>query len=151
MVEIILALVGSSAIFGFIQFLIVRRDNRSEKLQEIANSIADLTTHNKKEFESVKHDIDILRVDMNTNDEQLRNKLEENKATTARVRILRASDEISHKMRHSKEWFDQLNDDVDFYESYCKKNPDFRNNKATHAIANINEVYAAALKADDFL
>lgn len=149
--EIVLALIGSSAIFGFIQFLISRRDSRKAMLQDIITKIEDLTKNHSSEFATIRTEIDRVRTDMNANDQSIRDGLEETKAITARVRILRASDEIRHRMKHSKEWFDQLNDDITFYENYCKANPDFRNNKATHAITNINEVYAKALKDDDFL
>lgn len=161
-IHIILAIIGSSGLFAFIQYLITRKDQRSDTLKQIVEAIGAMKEASQEQAEATRtainavseetsNAINALRDDMNVNDKKLRDALEENKAITARVRILRAADEIMHKMKHSKEWFDQLNDDVDFYETYCNKHPDFRNNKATHAIATINEVYAKALKENDFL
>lgn len=137
---IVLSLIGSSALFSFIQFLIIRRDKNNGQFKQVVSRIEDMDKRVKAGFETVNSEVKTLRQDM-----------ERTSATTARVRILRASDEISHKMRHSKEWFDQLNDDINFYQNYCKNNPDFINNKANHAIDNINEVYGKALKDNDFL
>ena len=37
------------------------------------------------------------------------------------------------------------------YENYCDEHPGYKNNKAVHAIANINSAYQKALKDNDFL
>lgn len=137
---IALSLIGSSALFTFIQFLITRRDKNNGQFKQVVSRIEDMNKRVEAGFETMNSEVKTLRQDM-----------ERTSATTARVRILRASDEISHKMRHSKEWFDQLNDDINFYQNYCKNNPDFINNKAKHAVDNINEVYGKALKDNDFL
>lgn len=139
-VTIMLSIVGSSAIFGFIQFLIQRKDSKSDKLDSIS-----------KKIDQVEEKVDKLSSEMKQNDEDLRDSLEANKALTARVRILRGSDEISHNMKHSREWFDQMNEDITFYESYCREHPNFKNNKAVHAIQNVNELYAKVLRDNDFL
>lgn len=69
----------------------------------------------------------------------------------ARQRILRFSDEILFKQRHSKEHFDEILEDIDHYEKYCKEHEDYENNKAELAIATIREVYKQCLKTHDFL
>lgn len=66
---------------------------------------------------------------------------DEDMAYTWRYRILRFDDEIRHKIRHSKEHFDQILEDIDKYEKYCRENPDFPNNKAVFAVRNIRETY----------
>ena len=146
-ISVILAVIGSSGLFAFIQFLINRKDQKDASLQEVIAAIKQFEESNSEKFVQLNQSVDTLRSDLNEMDR----KLVENQAITARVRILRASDEILHRMKHSQEWFDQLNDDITFYERYCKLNPDFRNNKATHAIANIDEVYRKALQDNDFL
>jgi len=151
LVTILLAVLGSSAIFTFFQFLITRKDNKNDKLDKVISKIDTVKVEMSDGFTALNDKIEAVRTEMNINDEETRASLEANKATTARVRILRASDEILHKMRHSKEWFDQLNDDITFYETYCRDHPEFVNNKAKHAIDNINAVYAKALKDNDFL
>jgi hypothetical protein len=69
----------------------------------------------------------------------------------ARRRILRFNDEIINHVKHSREYFDDVLEDVNAYESYCRKNPDFRNGKAALAIENIERVYRECMKEGKFL
>ena len=73
------------------------------------------------------------------------------RARQARQRILRFNDEILFNKRHSKEHFDEILDDIDTYEEYCRTHEDYENNKAVLAIATIREVYRDCLKTHDFL
>ena len=156
--QLLLAFLGSGAFFGFIQFLIQRKDARWTELKNISNSVSDV----KEEITCIKEDIADVKGDLldtrqelessiEAHHEKLGFSLEETKAVNARIRILSASDEIRHHTKHSKEWFDQLNEDITFYEKYCRENPGFKNNRAILAIANINRVYSNALKDNDFL
>ena len=70
---------------------------------------------------------------------------------SARRRILRFNDEIINHVKHSREYFDDVLEDVNAYESYCRKNPDFRNGKAVLAIENIERVYRECMKEGKFL
>lgn len=151
MLQVVLAFIGSGALFTFVQFLINRRDSRNDKFKEVISKIDHVDSKVSDGFDAVDSKMEELREDMTASDLAIRDSLEATKATTARVRILRASDEILHRMKHSKEWFDQLNDDITFYETYCRDHPEFVNNKAKHAIDNINDVYAKALADNDFL
>ena len=69
----------------------------------------------------------------------------------ARRRILRFNDEIINHVKHSREYFDDILEDVNAYESYCRNNPDFRNGKAALAIENIERVYRECMKEGKFL
>ena len=73
------------------------------------------------------------------------------RARQARQRILRFNDEILFNKRHSKEHFDEILDDIDTYEEYCRTHEDYENNKAVLAITTIREVYKDCLKTHDFL
>ena len=98
---------------------------------------------NKEVLEKVNHlsqEVDILK-----KDEELE------RARQARQRILRFNDEILFEKRHSKEHFDEILDDIDTYEEYCRTHEDYENNKAVLAIATIREVYKDCLKTHDFL
>ena len=98
---------------------------------------------NKEVLEKVSHlsqEVDILK-----KDEELE------RARQARQRILRFNDEILFEKRHSKEHFDEILDDIDTYEEYCRTHEDYENNKAVLAIATIREVYKDCLKTHDFL
>ena len=77
--------------------------------------------------------------------------MEENKADSCRYRILRFDDEIRHNQKHTKEHFDQLMDDITFYEDYCSSHPHYKNNKATLAIGNIKCTYLNCSKEHSFL
>lgn len=69
----------------------------------------------------------------------------------ARQRILRFSDEILYAQRHSKEHFDEILEDIDLYEDYCREHEEYENNKAVLAITIIRDVYKTCLKEHDFL
>ena len=81
----------------------------------------------------------------------LNEKMEANEAKTARYRILRFDDEMRHKMRHSKEHFDQIIEDVDTYERYCQDHPRFPNGKAVSATDNVKRTYEKCKDENSFL
>ena len=92
------------------------------------------------------------RVDKLTNDvDQLRAKEELKDARHSRQRILRFNDEILFGQRHSKEHFDEILEDIDTYEKYCREHLDYENHRADLAITSIQEVYKSCLKERDFL
>lgn len=81
----------------------------------------------------------------------LNEKMEANEAKTARYRILRFDDEVRHKIRHSKEHFDQIIEDVDTYERYCQDHPRFPNGKAVSATDNVKRTYEKCKAENSFL
>lgn len=83
--------------------------------------------------------------------DEMRAENNENKAMSYRYRILRFDDEIRHGTKHSKEHFDQIIEDVDEYEEYCSKHPDYENNKAVLAIENIKATYKQCAREHTFL
>lgn len=112
-----LTLVTASALWNFIQFLIVRRDNQKASFNEIKQTL-----------------------------EKLSERIEENQAILARTHILRFDDELLNNIDHSKEYFCQQLQDIDTYEAYCAKHPDFKNSYATCAIQHIRETYQRLLE-----
>ena len=94
----------------------------------------------KEDMKGMKGEIDTLK-----KEEELE------RVRMARQRILRFNDEILFEKRHSKEHFDEVLDDIDTYEEYCRTHEDYENNKAVLAIATIREVYMDCLKTHDFL
>lgn len=72
-------------------------------------------------------------------------------AKRARVHILRFADEVLQGKLHSKEHFDEILEDITFYNRYCARHPEFPNDKATLSIAHIERVYRARLEKNDFL
>ena len=148
---ILLSIVGSSAVFGFIQFMITRKDNKNEKLDKLSKDIGEVKSKLSNDIDEVKSSVKELSDTVDKKLSDLSEEIMRTVADTRRVRILRGSDEIKLKMRHSEEWFDQMNEDITEYEKYCESHPGYKNNKAVHAIANINSVYAKALDENDFL
>ena len=122
-----MSILGGGAGLTFLQFLITRNDEK--KKNTIMSAIND-----------IKKDLDCLKDEMHRN-----------QAYAARIRILQFSDEILHKVKHSKEMFDQVNEDIDMYRKYCDKHPEYKNNKAVMAIGNIEKVYEICLEQHDFL
>lgn len=130
--SIFAALMGGAfgaALVSLFQFLLTRKDKKDEKKDELSAAVT-----------GIKNELDTLR-----------DEIAEDRATDARIRILRFSDEVRHSVRHSKESFDQVNLDIDTYRRYCKDHPNYKNNRAVMAIANIERVYAECLRKQDFL
>ena len=75
----------------------------------------------------------------------------EREALECRIRILRFADEIFHGQKHSKEHYDQMLSDIDWYEQYCVVHPEFKNNKAVMAKQRILDMYQIHIKNNDFL
>ena len=124
---IVLSIFGGGVGLTFLQFLITRHDEKKKNsLMTVVNAI--------------KKDLDCLKDEMHRD-----------QAYAARIRILRFSDEILHKTRHSMEMFNQINEDIDRYRRFCDKNPDFKNNKAVMAIQNIERVYEMCMEQNNFL
>ena len=68
-----------------------------------------------------------------------------------RARILHFNTELLRGIKHTKEDFSEVFYNIDCYEKYCREHPDYKNNRATHAIANIGRVYDERLEKRDFL
>lgn len=81
----------------------------------------------------------------------LRQEMGEDRVVNARVRILQFNDEMLSDQLHSKESFDQVLDDITYYEKYCEEHPDFRNNRTKMAVQNIERCYQKCLVDHDFL
>ena len=93
-----------------------------------------------RELKSVKDDLsDHIRMD------------DERNADEHRARILRFNNELLRDIPHTKEEFIDILADIDFYERYCDEHKDYKNNRASHAIANISRVYDDRLREHDFL
>ena len=77
---------------------------------------------------------------------------DEDRAINARIRILTFNDEIlTRSIRHSKESFDQVMDDINFYENFCEEHEDFQNGRTPAAIDNIKRCYIKCCEDKDFL
>ena len=128
-VTVIVAVVASGGLWGFVQFLINRRDTTAEKIDKTNEKIDKLTDAVKEVSE---------RVDMTS-------------ATNARTRILRFDDELINGIHHSREYFQQTLEEIDIYETYCEKHPRYKNNACLIAIEHIRRVYNKLLDEGGFI
>ena len=76
---------------------------------------------------------------------------DERDADLHRTRILQFNTELLRDIRHTEEDFSEILYNIDCYERYCREHPDYQNNRAVHAIANICRVYDERLAKHDFL
>lgn len=76
---------------------------------------------------------------------------DERAADTHRTRILQFNNELLRDIPHTREEFIEILAEIDYYERFCKAHPDYQNNRATHAVANISRVYDDRLIKHDFL
>ena len=119
---ILVAVFTSGAVFGFIQFLINRKDKKDDKQQKILDKI-----------------------------DKLSDKFEERDARIARENILRFDDELIAGVKHSREYFRViLEDDVDGYEAYCREHTEFKNSFTAEAVAHIRRVYSRLVEQGEF-
>lgn len=77
--------------------------------------------------------------------------LEKDKAENARNRILRYGDEVRRGENHSKEFADQMMDDVKFYLDFCDTHPKFENGKTPLTCELIKKDYLEHMMKNDFL
>ena len=76
---------------------------------------------------------------------------EKTRMRNIRQRILRFCDEILIGKKHTKEHFDEILFDIDCYEKFCLKHPDYKNNRANLAIKTIKDIYEQCIEHQSFL
>ena len=76
---------------------------------------------------------------------------EDESARNRRYRILRFFDEMCENRRHSESHFEDILDDIDAYEKYCDKHPNFKNSRGHVAMQSIKDVYGNLKSNGGFL
>lgn len=113
--------------------VIKRQDNLEKKFDERQDEF-------EKKLDGVHKELD-----------DLRDREERKAADEARNRILRFADELRLHMKHSKEFFENILEDIDSYLCYCRGHDSYPNSKADAAIKFILEVYEQLVKENDFI
>lgn len=67
-----------------------------------------------------------------------------------RADILRFNMELVKHTKHTREDYIEILDIIDKYETYCDAHKEYENNRAVHAVANIERCYDDRLKNNDF-
>lgn len=101
------------------------------------NKIDELKTELKQEIKATNDDVDSVKKALATHISDG----EEEKAKQARQRILRFFDEICAGQEHSESHFEDILDDIDFYETYCSEHPKFKNSRGATAMEQIRDTY----------
>lgn len=130
---------------------------KEEKMKELLEYVEKYHQWHQQSIEirnGFAESIDGLREEMkemNDSMSDLKMTSNEGLALTWRYRILRFDDEIRHEIRHTKEHFNQILDDITKYNRYCNNHKDFPNDKAVFAIENIKRVYQQCTEEGTFL
>lgn len=127
-IAIFVAVVGSNALWGFIQFLIQRKDNKGDCAKKILEMIQKLDK----------------KID------KLDGELGERSAISCRVRIIKFMDEILEGWSHSHDSYVQVMQDITNYLRYCAEHPEFKNHQTETTIAHIKADYQERLEKNDF-
>ncbi len=128
MMELVNILLGGG-ILAFVQFLIQRWDERSGKKDKVIKALEGLS----EQVTKLQHTVD------------------EREAVLARTHILRFNDELYNGVKHSQEYYLQTLEDIDTYEEFCTKNPEFKNSRTVMAVANIKDTYQQLYSEHKFL
>lgn len=103
------------------------------------------------------HEIRADQTQIKAEQEQIKLEQENQKATADRreadgwrTEILRFNMELVHGDRHERENFVEILSVIDKYEKYCDSHENYENNRAVHAIANIERCYDERLMKNDF-
>lgn len=120
-ITIIVAIIGSNALWGFLQFLLERKDKKKDCSKKILEAI-----------------------------QKIDNKLDQKTTIGCRIRILKFMDEIIEGWEHSKDSYNQIMRDITNYLQYCDEHPQFLNHQTDATIEHIKKDYEQRLATNDF-
>lgn len=122
---------------------------------EVIKTMIDKLLQRKRvTIEEISEKIDAQGKKLNSLEESFAKKNAEDhekEAKAARRRILRADDEIRVGVKHSKDYFEDVLRDIDYYEEYCDNHPHFKNKCAESAIRNVSSCYDTCKTQNSFL
>lgn len=120
-ITIIVAIIGSNALWGFLQFLLERKDKKKDCSKKILEAI-----------------------------QKIDDKLDQRTAIACRIRILKFMDEIIEGWEHSKDSYNQIMRDITDYLQYCDDHPQFLNHQTDATIERLKKDYEQRLATNDF-
>lgn len=141
---ILLAAIAAPGFWEVLKNMIDRIFNRKRVTNE---ELAESLTEIRKGFNNQQKDIDGLKASL----EQMADAEGVKDAQAARRRILRFNDELLRNLDHSKEYFDDILEDVKIYDDYCEEHRDFTNGKTVMATKNIKQCYEQCMEKHSFL
>ena len=120
-ITVIVAIIGSNALWGFLQFLLERKDKKNDCSKKILEAI-----------------------------QKINNKIDQRIAIECRIRILKFMDEIIEGWEHSKDSYNQIMQDITHYHQYCEEHPQFLNHQTDATIERLKKDYEQRLATNDF-
>ena len=120
-ITVIVAIIGSNALWGFLQFLLERKDKKNDCSKKILEAI-----------------------------QKINNKIDQRTAIGCRIRILKFMDEIIEGWEHSKDSYNQIMQDITHYHQYCEEHPQFLNHQTDATIERLRKDYEQRLATNDF-
>ena len=120
-ITVIIAIIGSNALWGFLQFLLERKDKKNDCSKKILEAI-----------------------------QKINNKIDQRTAIGCRIRILKFMDEIIEGWEHSKDSYNQIMRDITDYLQYCDDHPQFLNHQTDATIERLKKDYEQRLATNDF-
>ena len=123
---------------------------KNDQIQEVIDQAKQYPVWHQQSID-IRENLNTLISNLDKKIDKLQCSSDQGMAYTWRYRILRFDDEIRHGEKHSKEHFDQIIEDIDKYEDYCRDHPEFPNSKVVFAIRNIKNVYKKCTDECTFL
>ena len=151
-----------SGIFAIIMWLLNRRAAKADKIAEQKEQQEkEIDRKRKEQWDSVREQLEAflsefgaIKADILTLKENDRIQDEErakDKALDARRRIIDFADEVRRGVKHSLEHFNNILEDISYYNDYCHAHEAFKNEKAVRSIERIEHVYDQCMAENDFL
>lgn len=149
-IAVIAAVIGSNALWGFIQFLVQRKDNKEDCSKKIMDMIQKLDEKFDEKIAELDDKSNQRNERLDKKIDKLDNELSERGAIACRVRILKFMDEILEGWSHSFDSYTQVMQDITNYLHYCVENPSFKNHQTEATIEYIKNDYQEHLEKNDF-
>lgn len=128
------------AIIGIVPTIIANRRKTEDSINTLRTELRNDSDITDKKVDAVSEQLSAHIVED-----------EDNKARQARYRILRFYDEICEHKKHSESHFEDILEDIDFYQNYSDTHPEFKNNRGHVAMEHIKEKYAKVKREGGFL
>ena len=147
---VVAAVIGSSALWGFIQFLLERKDKKEDCSKKIVEMIEKLDEKFDEKINDLGNKSTEGRNKLDKKFDEIDNEVSEGHIIACRVRILKFMDEIIEGWDHSFDSYTQVMQDITNYERYCLEHPLFKNHQTVATIEHIKTDYKARLERNDF-
>lgn len=149
-IAIFVAVIGSNALWGFIQFLLQRKDNKDDCSKKIIEMIQKLDEKLDEKIAELDGRSIERNDKLNKKIDKLNGEFDEHGAIACRVRILKFMDEILEGWEHSHDSYVQVMQDITNYLNYCREHPEFKNHQTEASVEYIKNDYQERLEKNNF-